>query len=140
VLPDDLLGPDLPGARLVITGDIGSLDGLDKVARDAHALVIEGTYLDADGEMADSFGHMTVGRAARFCAQNGVGTLLITHVSRRYRERDLIQEARQIFPNSFIVRDFDRFVISKERPVLKIETRVDPVDIDLDAEEIIPEN
>jgi len=140
VQPDEVLGADLPGARLVVTGDIGSLDGLDKVAQDAHALVIEGTYLDADGEMAQAFGHMTVGRAARFCVQHHVGTLLITHVSRRYRERDLIQEAREHLPSSFIVRDFDRFAITKDRPVHKIETPIDPVDIDLDAEEIVPEN
>ena len=122
--PDEVLGPDLPGARLVITGDIATFDGLEDIVRDAHALVTEATYIDEDAEMADSFGHMTAGRAARFAVEMGVGTLLLTHVSRRYRERDVLDEARHIFPNTFLVRDFDRFSIAKDRPV----TRVDPGD------------
>ena len=121
IRPDDVLGADMPGARLVHTGDIGALDGLAEVAQGAHALVIEATYLDADAEMAATFGHMTAGQAARFAAEIGVGTLLLTHLSRRYRERDIIQEAQQFFPNSYVVRDFDRFVIAKGRPVQKIE-------------------
>jgi ribonuclease Z len=120
IRPDDVLGADLPGAKLVLTGDIAVLDGLSSVVQGAHALVIEGTYLDADAAMADEFGHMTVGRAARFAREAGVGTLLLTHLSRRYRERDLIQEARQHFPNSTVVRDFDRFLITKDKPVQKI--------------------
>jgi ribonuclease Z len=121
IRPDDVLGEDLPGARLVHTGDVGALDGLAEVAQGAHALVIEATYLDADAEMAATFGHMTAGQAARFAAEIGVGTLLLTHLSRRYRERDIIQEAQQYFPNSYVVRDFDRFVVAKGRPVQKIE-------------------
>ncbi|MBN1678930.1 MAG: MBL fold metallo-hydrolase [Anaerolineae bacterium] len=121
IRPDDVLGEDMPGARLVHTGDLGDLDGLEDVARGAHALVMEATYLDEEDDMARSFGHMTAGRAARFAAEMGVGTLLLTHVSRRYRERDVVEEARRFFPNSIVVRDFDRFIVAKGRPVQKIE-------------------
>jgi len=123
--PDAVLGDDLPGARLVHTGDIAELNGdLRAVAQDAHALVMEATYLDRDDDIATQFGHMTAGRAARFAAEMNVGTLLLTHVSRRYRERDVVDEARTYFPNSYVVRDFDRFSITKGRPVQKIETSV----------------
>ncbi len=124
IRPDDVLGADIPGARVVFTGDIADLDGLAAVAHNAHALVIEATYLDDDNEMATAFGHMTAGRAARFAAENGVQTLLLTHVSRRYRERDIIAEAQRYFPNAIVVRDFDRFSITKDRPVRKIEGRI----------------
>lgn len=121
VQPDEVLGEEVPGARLVITGDIGVLDDeLAAAAQDAHALVIEGTYLDEEAEMAEAFGHMTVGRAARFAKEIGVQTLLFTHVSRRYRERDMIAEARAYFPDSYIVRDFDRFNVAKGRPAQKL--------------------
>jgi len=120
IRPDDVLGPDLPGARLVVTGDIAAYDGLEEVARGAHALVTEATYLDEDAEMAAAFGHMTAGGAARFAAEMGVGALLLTHVSRRYRERDVLDEARRTFPNTFVVRDFDRFMVAKGRPVEKL--------------------
>lgn len=121
--PDAVLGDDLPGARLVHTGDIAVLnDDLREVAQDAHALVMEATYLDQDSDIASQFGHMTAGNAARFAAEMNVGTLLLTHVSRRYRERDVVDEARHYFPNSYVVRDFDRFSITKGRPVQKIDT------------------
>jgi ribonuclease Z len=120
--PDEVLGPDVPGAKLVYIGDIGTLDGpVREVVRGAHTLVIEGTYLDADAEMADAFGHMTIGRAARFANELDVGTLIITHVSRRYRERDMIREAQQYHPHAFVARDFDRFLIAKGRPAEKLE-------------------
>ncbi len=122
IQPDEVLGEDIPGARLVHTGDVGALDGLAEVAQGAHALVMEATYLDEDAEMAAAFGHMTAAGAARFAREIGVGTLLLTHISRRYRERDVIHEARQIFPNTFVARDFDRFLVAKGRPVQKLDT------------------
>lgn len=126
IRPDDVLGADLPGARLVHTGDIAAFnDELRAVAQGAHALVMEATYLDEDGEMATQFGHMTAGRAARFAAEMNVGTLLLTHLSRRYRERDVIDEAKQHFENSYVVRDFDRFSVAKGRPVQKLESHIE---------------
>lgn len=122
VRPDDVLGEDLPGARVVFTGDIATLDGLAAVAAGAHALVIEATYLDPDAELAQAFGHMTAGQAARFAAEVGVQTLLLTHLSRRYRERDVVREAQQYFPGAVVVRDFDHFSIAKGRPVQKIQS------------------
>ena len=120
IQPDEVLGEDVPGARLVFTGDLASVNGLAEPARGAHALVMEATYLDDDAAMAAQFGHMTAGQAARFAAEAGVGTLLLTHLSRRYRERDVIREAQQYFPTSVVVRDFDRFAVSKGRPVQKV--------------------
>ncbi len=122
IQPDDVLGENMPGARLVFTGDVAEVtEPLREAARGAHALVIEATYLDQDAEMARAFGHMTAGQSARFAAEVGVQTLLLTHVSRRYRERDVIEEAQRYFPNSYVVRDFDRFVVAKERPVQKVD-------------------
>ncbi len=127
--PDQVLGPDVPGARLVHIGDIGVLDDtVREVVRGAHTLVIEGTYLDVDAEMAEAFGHMTIGRAARFASEMGVETVLITHVSRRYRERDMIREAEQYHPRAIVVRDFDRFVIAKGRPAHKVSAGPQPAE------------
>ena len=127
--PDQVLGPDVPGARLVHIGDIGVLDDtVRQVVRGAHTLVIEGTYLDVDAEMAEAFGHMTIGRAARFASEMGVETVLITHVSRRYRERDMIREAEQYHPRAIVVRDFDRFVIAKGRPAQKVSAGPQPAE------------
>jgi len=138
--PDDVLGPDVPGAKLVYIGDIGTLDApVREAVRGAHTLVIEGTYLDIDAEMASAFGHMTVGRAARFASEMGVGTVLVTHVSRRYRERDMIREAEQYHPHAVVVRDFDRFVIAKGKRAQKVDSSAHAMDSCDSAEPLDPE-
>jgi ribonuclease Z len=118
--PDDVLGPDLPGARYVHIGDVGRTDNIVEYVRDAHALVIESTYLNDEAEMAMHFGHLTAGQAARLAVQANVQTLILTHLSRRNRERDVLAEAQAIFPNTYVARDFDHFVIAKDKPVQKL--------------------
>ncbi len=115
VAPDDVLGPPVPGARLVHVGDCGATAGLLEVARGADALVIEATYLDVEAEMAREFGHLTAAQAARLARDAGVKQLFLTHLSRRYRERDVLDEAVRIFPNTIVARDFDQYKVVKEK-------------------------
>jgi len=84
------------------------------------ALVIEATYLDEEGEMASDFSHLTARRAAELAVQAGVKHLILTHISRRYRERDVVAEARSFFPGAVVARDFDVFQI-KRGECIKIE-------------------
>ncbi|NMC58935.1 MAG: ribonuclease Z, partial [Candidatus Methanofastidiosa archaeon] len=111
VSPDDILGEAVPGTKLVIVGDTGETKSLEKVCRDADALVIEGTYLYNEVEMAREYGHLTVREAAELAVKANVKQLFITHVSRRYRDKDIEKEALSIFPNSVIAKDFDQFQI-----------------------------
>ncbi len=113
IQPEDVLGPEQPGTRLVHIGDCGDTRNLLDVTRGADALVIEATYLSVEDEMAREFGHMTAARAATFARDAGVKQLYLTHVSRRYRERDILDEAQGIFPNTVVARDFDQFKISR---------------------------
>lgn len=113
VQPDDVLGDLVPGTRYVHIGDVGRLDTLTAICQGADALVVESTYLSDESDMAEQFGHMTAARAARFAREVGVKTLILTHLSRRYFERDVRQEARAIFPGAYVARDFDRFQISR---------------------------
>jgi ribonuclease Z len=115
VCPDDVLGPEIPGARLVFVEDTGRTDNLMQVAENADALVIEATYTDPDIEMARNFGHITAGEAARLAKEANVKQLYLTHLSRRYREAEVLSEATAIFPNSIVVRDFDRVKVVKEK-------------------------
>ena len=61
VHPDEVLGPTVPGAKLVFVGDIGRTEDLVAVAAGATTLVIEATYLDEEMDMARRFGHLTAG-------------------------------------------------------------------------------
>jgi ribonuclease Z len=44
----------------------------------------------------------------------GVKKLILTHISRRYREKDVIKEAQAVFPNAVVARDFDVFQVKRE--------------------------
>jgi ribonuclease Z len=113
VKPDDVLGPLQQGTKLVVVGDAGRTDDILEHCRDADALVIESTYLNTQAEMAQQFSHLTAQKAAELAKEAGVKKLILTHLSRRYRERDVLAEARAVFPESVVARDFDSFQIKR---------------------------
>jgi ribonuclease Z len=111
--PNQVLGPERPGAKFLHVGDCGSTDNLYDFARDADGLVIEATYLSIEEELAAQFGHLTAAQAAKFADEAGVEQLFLTHISRRYREREILAEAQAIFPRTSVARDFDHHVIKR---------------------------
>lgn len=114
IQPEDVLGETIPGTKYVHIGDVGRTDNILDICRDADTLVIEATYVDEDAEMARAFGHMTAAQAATLAKEANVNTLILTHLSRRYYANDILSEARAIFPNTFVARDFDHFHISRD--------------------------
>ena len=114
ITPEDVLGPVQKGVKLVVVGDTGKIDNLVEVCKDADALVIESTYLDEETEMASQFNHLTARQGADLAIKAGVKKLILTHISRRYREKDVVKEAQALFPNTSVARDFDTFQIKRE--------------------------
>lgn len=115
VKPDDVLGPLQLGTKLVVVGDAGKTENLVDVCKDADALVIESTYLEEETEMADQFNHLTARQSAELAVKAGVKRLILTHISRRYREKDVLKEAQEVFPNAVVARDFDVFQIKRDK-------------------------
>lgn len=111
--PGAVLGPERRGAKLIHVGDCARTDNLLEVCREADALVIESTYLEYETQLARQFGHLTAQDAARLAKDAGVGQLYLTHISRRYREKDVLAEAIEIFPNTSVARDFDQFQVRR---------------------------
>jgi len=114
VRPDDVLGPVQKGVKLVVVGDTGRTDDLLAVCQDADALIIESTYTEEEAEMARQFSHLTAHQAAELAVKAGIKKLILTHISRRYREKDILKEAQAIFPNTAVARDFDSFQIKRD--------------------------
>jgi ribonuclease Z len=112
--PEDVLGPLKKGAKLVVIGDAGRTDDLLQYARDADVLVIESTYLNEEAEMARQFSHLTAQQAAELGVRAGARHLILTHISRRYREKDVLKEAQAVHPNVSVARDFDSFHVKRE--------------------------
>jgi len=107
--PDEVLGPERPGARLAHVGDAGRTDDIREAARGADLLVIEATYLRRERDMARRFAHLTAAQAARLARDAEVHRLVLTHISRRYREAEILDEAQAVFPKTVVAHDFDQF-------------------------------
>jgi ribonuclease Z len=92
--------------------------------------------------VARSFGHITARQAATLALESGVQSLVLTHVSRRYREYDVVQEARAVFPNTHVARDFDHFVTRRGQPIEKLtpEQRRARIQPETAGEEEEPQN
>jgi ribonuclease Z len=123
IQPDQVLGPARPGTRLVHVGDTGRTDDLLQVCQGADALIIEATYLEEEAEMARDFAHLTARQAAELAIRAGVQQLILTHISRRYREREVIAEAQAVFPGTFVARDFDVYQVKRGAATVRTTTR-----------------
>ena len=103
---ESVLGEYVPGTTLVTVGDTGNAMELIPYVKDADALSIESTYLDQDADLAAQYSHLTAKMAAELAREANVGKLYLTHVSSRYREKEILAEAQDIFPNTEVARDF----------------------------------
>jgi len=114
IKPEQVLGDYKAGTRMVVLGDVAETDTLITYCDQADALVTEATYLESEAEMAQQFGHMTARKSAELASKANVKQLILTHLSRRYRERDVLIEAQAVFPNTIVARDFDSIFVKKE--------------------------
>lgn len=114
ITPEMVLGEVRPGTRLTFVGDTGDTANLLEHARDADLLVIESTYLEEERDLAKQFAHLTARQAAELAKKAGVRQLVLNHISRRYRDKEVLQEAQAVFPNTSVARDFDAFTAKRE--------------------------
>ena len=121
ITPDMVLGEAIKGAKLVYVGDTGRTDNLRDYVQDADTLVIEATFLESEADVANDFGHLTAKQAGRLAKETGVQTLIVNHVSRRYRESDVVEELRSVLPNAYVARDMDHFVIRRGQGADKVK-------------------
>jgi ribonuclease Z len=121
IQPDEVLGPPRPGSKFVFVGDAARVDNLVEPARDADALVIEATYTSLEADVAREFGHLTARQAAELAVAAGVRHLILHHISRRYSEREILEEARPIFPGAIVARDLDHYQIRRGAPLVKVD-------------------
>jgi ribonuclease Z len=107
VTPDQVLGEPRRGRRIVYTGDTAPCQATEVFAHEADLLVHEATFLDEELARARETGHSTARQAAEVATAAGVKLLALTHLSTRYFPRDIRDEARAVFPDTLVPRDFD---------------------------------
>jgi len=119
---DSLCGPQRPGCSVVYCTDTVYCDAAVELARGADLLIHESTFSHAEAELAIQRQHSTSTMAAQTALAAGVGQLVLTHLSPRYlpgnptTPDDLLGEARAIFSNTLVARDFLSIDVSPEEP------------------------
>jgi ribonuclease Z len=105
--PDALLGPARAGRTIVYPGDTAPTEIVPMLFSGADVLVHEATFAEEERQRAAETMHSTAAQAAEVARKAGVTLLALTHVSPRYFGPELLREAREIFPQSYLPRDFD---------------------------------
>ncbi|MCR4327020.1 MAG: ribonuclease Z [Nanoarchaeota archaeon] len=81
--------------------------------KDSDIFISEGTYSKDLEKEAEEHLHMTVSQAAEIAKKGKVKKLIITHVGSRHSKniKELLSEAKGIFKETTLARDFDKFEI-----------------------------
>jgi ribonuclease Z len=107
VRPEQVVGEGRPGRKIVYSGDTAPCQAVEVLAESADVLVHEATFLSDERARASDTGHSTAAQAAELARDAGVRLLALTHLSTRYFPREIRDEARAVFPNTVVPRDFD---------------------------------
>ena len=102
-----VLGEPRAGRKLVITGDTKPTRSVLETAVDADLLVHDGTFSAEEKERAEETNHSTAADAAEVARLAGARMLALTHLSKRYFGPEILREARAIFPQTVVPKDFD---------------------------------
>lgn len=110
----DFIGPSRKGRVVTILGDTRKTDAAVRLAVGSDFLVHESTFKQEELQKARAYFHSTTAQAAQTAKEAGVKQLIMTHISARYLAKDTAQmekEARKIFLNTRLAKDFDSFDI-----------------------------
>ncbi|MGG3470883.1 ribonuclease Z [Neobacillus pocheonensis] len=112
--PHQFLGPEQKGRIVTILGDTRYCENSKLLAKSADLLIHEATFSKGEEKLAADYFHSTTHQAAEIAREAGCKQLCLTHISSRYDRNDwkeLVGEAREIFPNTDISEDFKEITI-----------------------------
>ncbi|MDW7675182.1 MAG: MBL fold metallo-hydrolase [Bacillota bacterium] len=92
-------------AKLVYSADTGASKELRQAAALADLLICEASLLEEHKEYGALKGHLTSREAALIAKEANVKNLLITHLWPEYDLSRLLQEAQELFPNTFLAAE-----------------------------------
>ncbi|MFD1548374.1 ribonuclease Z [Levilactobacillus fuyuanensis] len=108
----DFLGPSQPGRIVALLGDTRQTQNASRLTQDADVLVHESTFAKGESKLARAYYHSTNIQAAELAKRTNVKMLLLNHISARYTGKmalELQQQAREVFKNTRVVKDFDEY-------------------------------
>lgn len=105
---NDFTGSPKPGIKLAILGDTRPCENAVRLAEDVDCIIHEATFRKGQEDMANEYFHSTTVQAAECAKQAGAKRLILNHISSRFMADDavdLLEEARDIFPNTEMAHD-----------------------------------
>ncbi|MDR1956343.1 MAG: ribonuclease Z [Treponema sp.] len=117
VRPEEVLGPSRSGRKFSFVTDTLPFADIAHEVAGSDLFVCEGMFEQALEESAWEKKHMTAEQAARIAVAAQVKKLALIHYSPRYTEYDLkqlLKEAKAIFPDTVLCRDRAVFPIEYE--------------------------
>ncbi|QCR32750.1 ribonuclease Z [Lysinibacillus sp. SGAir0095] len=112
VLSKDVTAPPKKGFIITVLGDTKYCESAKTLSENADIVLHEATFDHKTEHLAASYGHSTNVEAARVAKEANARNLILNHISSRFLPHDLealLNEAKEIFPNSFIANDFSQF-------------------------------
>ena len=107
--PSMVMGPSRKGRKFSFATDTAYVPGLPAEVAGSDLFICEGMFDSSLQESAREKKHLTSRQAADIAARaGGIKQMGLIHYSPRYTERDLknlLKEAKEVFPDSFLCRD-----------------------------------
>ncbi len=109
VSPKDVLGPERKGRKVSFVTDTTVASNIPREVSGSDLFICEGMFAQDLEESAREKKHLTAVQAASIAREaGGIKRMGLLHYSPRYTERELkqlLREAREVFPETFLCRD-----------------------------------
>ena len=114
IKPNQVMGPERPGRKIVYTGDTRPCKSVQQASMGADLLIHDCALANDMVEWAKETKHSTAAEAAEVAKNADVGQLVLTHISSRYSEdtSQLLKEAKSIFERTIVAEDLMSLEIS----------------------------
>jgi len=116
ITPDMILGTPRKGRKIVISGDTKQCKSMIDFSKDADVLIHDSTFESELEDVAEKYGHATARQSAEIAKKAKVKKLFLTHISPRYLDHHALEkDARSVFKNSFVPKDFQEIEVGLEK-------------------------
>ena len=116
ITSDMILGSPRKGRKIVISGDTKPYEKIIEFSKDADVLIHEATFDSELEDIAVDYGHTTAAQAATIAKKAQVERLFLNHISPRYLNHQVLEDdARKVFKNSFVPKDFQEVEVKLKK-------------------------
>ena len=116
ITPEMVLGAPRKGRTIVISGDTTPYEKIIDFSKNADVLIHEATFDSSLKDISFEYGHTTAMQAAEIALKAKVERLFLTHISPRYLDNSVLEEeARKVFKNSFVPKDYEEIEVKLKK-------------------------